>query len=82
MIYEYGRVHTSNKSLKPVHILDFGVGGDGALYDTKGDGIAWFTYRMPVSGVFTSSWFHTHPVAPSDFWDCRNSYALSGVSPS
>ena len=68
VIYEYGRVHTSNKALKPVHILDFGVGGDGALYDTKGDGVAWFTYRMPVSGVFTSSWFHTHPVAPSDFW--------------
>ena len=35
MIYEYGRVHTSNKALKPVHILDFGVGGDGALYDTN-----------------------------------------------
>ena len=71
LFYEYGRTWVTPRdpsTYAPLFVLDFAIGGDGALYDVHGDSVAWFTYAMPVGGTFRSSWYHTHAVAPSDFW--------------
>lgn len=69
LYYEYGRTWVRPREpYAPLFQLDFAVGGDGALYDVTGESVAWFSYVLPVGGRFETSWFHSHGVAPSDFW--------------
>merc|ERR1711871_1215587 len=45
------------------------------LSNRNGTGLAFHTYKMPRSGKFVSSWYHSHPQCPSEMWVLDANYA-------